>query len=73
MFGFYGGESPAVLARQKSAMRSAQSKWPFLTNFDCSTILDEQQLIAMVGTRMAVSGAVAEADVHQWAKQQPTS
>ncbi|BDW99469.1 hypothetical protein [Maricaulis maris] len=73
MFGFRGGESPAVLSRQKSAMHSAQLKWPFLTNFDCSTIKDERQLSAMVQTRMSVSEETARDDVHQWFEQQPAA
>jgi len=71
MFGFRGGESPAILARKKAAMRSAQLRWPFLTNFDCSTIRNEHQLRAMVQTRASVPENAANIDVQKWIKQQP--
>lgn len=71
MFGFRGGESPAILARKKSAMRSAQSRWPFLTDMDCSTIRNEDQLIALVQNRMSVSAEIAKIDVQKWFMQQP--
>jgi hypothetical protein len=38
MFGFRGGENADVVARKRGYMKEAQQKWPFLTNFDCSTI-----------------------------------
>jgi len=71
MFGYRGGESPAILARKKAAMRSAQLRWPFLTNFDCSTIRNELQLRALVQTRMSVPEKVANIDVQKWNLQQP--
>jgi len=48
MFGFQGGESTATVARKRGYMEEAQQLWPFLTNFDASTIKSEVQLIALV-------------------------
>ena len=38
MFGFRGGESAATVERKRGSMLEAQKRWPFLTNFDASTI-----------------------------------
>jgi hypothetical protein len=67
MFGFSGGEAPDVVARKKSYMRDAQSKWPFLTNFDVSTLKTEAQLASMVKDRSGVSKEQAASDVRAWA------
>lgn len=66
MFGFQGGESADVVARKKSHMKDAQQKWPFLTNFDCSTIKTEGQLSSMVSTRSSISEDQAKLDVTNW-------
>jgi len=66
MFGFQGGESEDVVARKKGHMKDAQAKWPFLTNFDCSTIKTEGQLCAMVQVRASLSEAQAKQDVGAW-------
>jgi hypothetical protein len=39
MFGFDGGESADTVARNKSYMKDAQQKWPFLISFDFPPIL----------------------------------
>jgi hypothetical protein len=66
MFGFMGGESPDTAARKRIDMKAAQARWPFITNFDASTIRNEGQLIALVKDRSATSRQVAEADVRSW-------
>jgi hypothetical protein len=63
MFGFQGGESAAIVARKRGYMVEAQQRWPFLTNFDASTIKNEAQLIAIVKDRSARSKAAAQDDV----------
>ena len=63
MFGFQGGESAETVARKRSYMRDAQRRWPFLTNFDASTIKNELQLTALVGDRSDRTRADARADV----------
>jgi len=47
-------------------MKGAQWKWPFLTNFDCSTIKTEGQLCSMVKTRASISDEGAKRDVGVW-------
>ena len=64
MFGFQGGE-PAE-ARKRLYMKDAQQHWPFLTNFDASTINNELQLISIVKDLTGGSRSEAEADVHAW-------
>ena len=66
MFGFQGGESGEVVARKHGHMKDAQQKWPFLTNFDCSTIKTEGQLCSMVKTRASMSDEQAKRDVGAW-------
>lgn len=66
MFGFQGGESAETVARKRSYMKDAQRKWPFLTNFDCSTITSAGQLSAMIKVRSSVSEKAAAQDVAAW-------
>jgi hypothetical protein len=66
MFGFQGGESADVVARKTGYMKDAQRKWPFLTNFDCSTIKTEGELCSMVQTRSSISDEQAKRDVGAW-------
>lgn len=66
MFGFRGGESADAVARKKGYMKDAQQKWPFLTNFDCSSIKTEGQLCSMVKTRSGISEEQAKRDVGGW-------
>jgi len=40
MFGFRGGESVATVERKRGYMLEAQKRWPFLTNFDATTLED---------------------------------
>ena len=47
-------------------MADAQARWPFLTNFDASTIKNERQLVTMVKDRCSRSEQDAEADVREW-------
>jgi hypothetical protein len=66
MFGFQGGESADVIARKRSYMADAQQKWPFLTNFDCSTIKTSGQLLTMVKIRSSIPHLQAKQDVDAW-------
>jgi hypothetical protein len=66
MFGFQGGEPAEVVARKRLHMKEAQQHWPFLTNFDASTIRNELQLISIVKDRTGASRLEAEADVCAW-------
>jgi hypothetical protein len=68
MFGFQGGESDEVVARKRGYMKDAQRKWTFLTNFDCSTIKTEGQLVTMVHVRSSIPEAQAKLDVAAWAQ-----
>ena len=47
-------------------MKEAQSHWPFLTNYDASTIKNELQLVRIVGDRTGRLQPEAEADVRAW-------
>jgi hypothetical protein len=66
MFGFSGGESVPIVARKRRYMVEAQERWPFLTNYDASTIKAPQQLITMLKERSSLSLADAEKDVREW-------
>ena len=66
MFGFRGGEDAATVERKRTYMRDAQQRWPFLTNFDASTIKNELQLVALVGDRSGRPRPDVEADVRAW-------
>lgn len=66
MFGFRGGESTDTVNRKKGYMKDAQNLWPFLTNFDLSTIKTEGQLSAMVSTRSSVPAEEASRQVQAW-------
>ena len=67
MFGYQGGEDAATVERKRTYMRDAQGRWPFLTNFDASTIKNEFQLIALVKDRTGRPRTEVEADVRAWA------
>lgn len=73
MFGCRGGESAVVLARKNGYMKDAQQRWPFLTNFDCSTIASAGQLSSMVKVRSSVSEKQAQHDVDDWMKDKDFS
>jgi hypothetical protein len=66
MFGFQGGESVDTIARKRGYMADAQQKWHFLTNFDCSTIKTEGQLLTMVKVRSGIPHIQAKQDVDAW-------
>jgi hypothetical protein len=66
MFGFRGGESADTVARKKGYMEDAQQRWPYLTNFDLSTIKNEVQLRAIVKDRSSITEAQARSDVQNW-------
>jgi hypothetical protein len=66
MFGFRGGESAETVARKRDYMREAQQRWPFLTNFDASTIKNDIQLASMVRDRSGITLAQARSDVQTW-------
>lgn len=66
MFGFQGGETAEAVARKRGYMKEAQQHWPFLTNFDASTIRNELQLVTLVKDRSVQSWSDAKADVAAW-------
>jgi hypothetical protein len=66
MFGFRGGENADVVARKRGYMKDARQKWPFLTNFDCSTITTSGQLSAMIKVRSSISEQQATQNVNDW-------
>lgn len=66
MFGFQGAESAETVARKRGYMKEAQQRWPFLTNFDASTIRNPLQLAAMVKDRTGQPRDKAAADVEAW-------
>jgi hypothetical protein len=68
MFGFQGGEAAETVVRKKGYRAVAQRRWPFLTNFDLSTIRNELQLISMVKDRSGRPRPEAEADVRAWSR-----
>jgi hypothetical protein len=66
MFGFQGGERAEVVTLKRFYMKKAQERWPFITNFDASTIKNQLQLAVLVKDRTGVSQKAAEADVRDW-------
>jgi len=66
MFGFTGADSPETVLRKRTYMAEAQTRWPFLTHFDASTIKNERQLVTLVKERCSRSQENAEADVWEW-------
>ena len=66
MFGFQGGETPETVTRKRAHMKDAQQHWPFLTNFDASTIRTDLQLVALVKDRTGCQRGDAEDDVRTW-------
>ena len=66
MFGSRGGESAATVKRKRGYLLEAQKRWPFLTNFDASTIKNERQLVTMVKERRSLTESEAEHQVRQW-------
>ena len=66
MFGFRGGESADTVARKKGNMEDAQRRWPYLTNFDLSTIKNEVQLRSIVRDRYGLSEKDARDRVSEW-------
>ena len=66
MFGFRGGESADTVARKKGYMEEAKQRWPYLTNFDLSTIKNEVQLRSIVRDRYGLSEKEAKDRVSQW-------
>ena len=68
MFGFRGGESADTVARKKGYMEEAKQRWPYLTNFDLSTIKNEVQLRSIVRDRYGLSENDAKDRVSEWGK-----
>jgi hypothetical protein len=66
MFGFRGGETENVVVRKRRHMKDAQEKWPFLTNYDCSTITTADQLSSMIAVRASIAERQAKQDVSDW-------
>ena len=60
MFGFQGGESADTVARKKSYMKEAQTKWRFLTNLDCS--YDQNQGAALLNDQDALGDLGGQAN-----------
>ena len=58
-------ESADTVARKKGYMKNVQHQWPFLTNYDLSSIKTEGQLCSMVKTRSGITEEQAE-DVDVW-------
>jgi hypothetical protein len=48
MFGFKGGEELAVVAPKREYLKEARERWPFITQFDATTIRNTKQLTTMV-------------------------
>jgi hypothetical protein len=71
MFGFTGADNPETVVGKRGYMAEAQTRWPFLTHFDASTIKNERQLVAMVKDRCSRSQPDAEADVREWIQNKP--
>ena len=68
VFGFKGGEELAVVARKRAYLKEAQSRWPFITRFDATTIRNQKHLVTMIRERCSLSPEQAEADVREWAE-----
>jgi hypothetical protein len=66
MFGFQGGESEQAVSRKRGYMKEAQQRWPFLTNYDASTIKNPIQLKTMVKDRSGRPQAEVAAEVEAW-------
>lgn len=66
MFGYQGGERPDTVARKHGYRLEAKKRWPFLTNFDLSTIKNEVQLSSIVKDRSSVTAVKAKSDVQAW-------
>ena len=66
MFGFQGGETDQTVARKRGYMKEAQQRWPFLTNYDASTIKNPVQLTTMVKDRSGRPQAEVTAEVEAW-------
>ena len=66
MFGFQGGETAETVARKRGYMSEAQRLWPFLTNYDASTLKNSLQLTTMVKDRSGRPQAEVAAEVEAW-------
>lgn len=66
MFEYVVGASTKSRAVVSSERRSAQRRWPFLTNLDLSMIRNLTQLSVMVRDRTGRSQALADTDVQNW-------
>ena len=66
MFGFQGGESRETVVLKRTYMTEAQQLWPFITNYDASTIRNRLQLVRLVKDRSARPLADVETEVDGW-------
>lgn len=66
MFGCEDGETVNMVAREKSLIKDIQHRWPFLTEYDLSSIESEGQLAALVKIRSNISVEKASKDVGVW-------
>jgi hypothetical protein len=66
MFGYQGGESVETVQRKRAHGADARTRWVFLTQYDLSSIKNEEQLRSMVKIRSGISNDQAETDVAAW-------
>lgn len=66
MFGYQGGETVETVDRKRGYGVDARARWTFLTQYDLSTIKNEEQLSSMVKIRSGVTEAAARSDVAAW-------
>ena len=66
MFGYQGGETVETVQRKRGYGADARARWVFLTQYDLSSIKNEEQLRSMVKIRSGVSDAEAKSDVAAW-------
>jgi hypothetical protein len=66
MFGFQTSENAETVQRKKSYVLDARRKWPFLTNFDCSSVHTEGQLCSLVVARSGMPRDAAIKDIRAW-------
>jgi hypothetical protein len=66
MFGYRGGETVETVQRKRGYGAEARAHWIFLTQYDISTIKNEEQLSAMIKIRSGISETAARDDVAAW-------
>jgi hypothetical protein len=66
MFGYQGGEAMETVQRKRGYGMDAKARWTFLTQYDLSSIKNEEQLRSMIKIRSGISDAQAKSDVAGW-------